>query len=236
MRKRKWFGRPMTNLDASKVPGLILAMALGTGYTLGKIQEHIGINDEIVPQVQEDYKGEAPPINEQSTPVPLDRLDEVIDNPMSLEARVGSKRTNNNSNKIKYDSVVNKNYVENVIFIESSGNPRAKNKVGARGLMQIMPETWAAETKEIYGKPLDFNSAFNADINREVGVHYLKKIEKYLSANMKNWIDLSVERKQELIVAGYNCGMGTVYKKKGDINLLPRETRNYIEKLRKLRN
>jgi len=131
---------------------------------------------------------------------------------------------------------VNEAHLARIKNIESNGNPRAQSKVGARGLYQIMPATWAEETRKMYGQELPFDLAFNPNINREVAIHYMDKtINPYLARHLKGWDNLSSEKKQDLIAAGYNGGMGMVVRDKGDFSKMPKETRDYVEKNRRLR-
>jgi len=60
--------------------------------------------------------------------------------------------------------------VKAIIMAESSYNPNAVSKKGAKGLMQLMPKT-AAE--------LGVKDSFNPVYNINGGVRYYKKIKKY---------------------------------------------------------
>ena len=122
-------------------------------------------------------------------------------------------------------------FIDAIMSVESSINPRAKSYVGARGLMQIMPDTWADMTKRIYGEELDFELAFNPSLNSTVGREYLDFIDNYLSERIKNWEWKTTFEKQKLIGAAYNGGIGRLVKKKGVIENMPSETRDYVKKL-----
>ncbi len=134
----------------------------------------------------------------------------------------------------KIDYAVDDNLVRHIIQIESAGNPKATSNVGARGLMQIMPLTWKEETRKLYGKSLDFSEAYNPEKNKEVGIFYLGTIEKYLSGRINNWDSLSKEDKQSLIAAAYNGGMGRLVRLNGNIEQMPEESRNYVNKLERI--
>ncbi len=168
----------------------------------------------------------------------------IIENRTKEKIDVGNARDENldgeNKKVVKVEVINNypitSDFVEDIIKIESNGNPKATSRVGARGLMQIMPTTWAEETKRLYGKELGFDKAFDPVINRKVGEAYLEVIRRYLSSRIDDWDSFSVEKKQELIGAAYNGGMGRLVRNDGEISGMPPETKNYVERLRKLRN
>ncbi|MCH7568109.1 MAG: lytic transglycosylase domain-containing protein [Nanoarchaeota archaeon] len=141
-----------------------------------------------------------------------------------------------NENYQKIQDIISPEYIDNIIQIESSGRADAVSYAGARGLMQLMPETWAEETRRLYGRELDFDLAFDPKISKEVGTAYLKRIEKYLSGRIDGWESMDIKQKQELMAAAYNGGMGRLVRNRGDILKMPEETRNYINKLKTLRN
>lgn len=151
--------------------------------------------------------------------------------------KVGEVEQDNSKPEEKRDcALLSRSYINAIIRIESAGNPRAESHVGARGLMQIMPETWKEESRKLYGEPLDFEKAFDPEINRKVGEFYLNTIRNYLSKRIKGWENLDVSDKQDLIAAAYNGGMGRVVRNMGDISKMPSETRNYVEKFDRLRS
>jgi hypothetical protein len=122
--------------------------------------------------------------------------------------------------------------VKAVMSVESANNPKAKSKVGASGLMQIMPAT----AKDL---GLSEDELFDPEKNVEAGSRYLQKLlGKY-------------DGDQELALAAYNWGMGNVDKalarlKKVELeptwgNILdnlfvPKETRNYVRLVKQAQN
>ena len=92
---------------------------------------------------------------------------------------------------------------------ESGFNVRAKSPVGARGLMQLMPET---------AKRYGVNNRRNPSDNVHGGTRYLRDLLKMFKNDVR------------LALAAYNAGEGAV-KKHG--NKIPpyKETRNYVKKV-----
>ena len=98
--------------------------------------------------------------------------------------------------------------IKSVIKAESLFDPKAVSSAGAKGLMQLMPDT-AAE--------VGVKNVFDAEQNIMGGTKYLKKLLKRFKNNTKN------------AVAGYNAGPAAVVYYDG----VPPfdETMNYVEKI-----
>ena len=98
---------------------------------------------------------------------------------------------------------------------ESGGNPNAISPVGARGLMQIMPDTAASPGFGL--QPLQ--NIDDPQANEQFGFAYMDKmLERYKG---------DVPR----ALAAYNWGPGNADKWDGNINTLPDETRTYITEI-----
>ena len=99
--------------------------------------------------------------------------------------------------------------VLSMIQQESGFNPNAVSKVGAQGLMQLMPAT---------ARELGVKNPFNPRENITGGVKYIKQMLDMFGGNV------------ELALAAYNAGAGNV-KKAG--NKVPnfKETRNYVKNI-----
>lgn len=112
-----------------------------------------------------------------------------------------------------------------VIQKESSFDPRAHSAVGAKGLMQLMPDTarWLGLK--------DTGKLYTPAVNIKYGVKYLKMLWDEFAATAA--ADISGEdmgkKASRMAVAAYNAGQGNVRK----YNDVPpfKETRNYVTKV-----
>ncbi len=95
-----------------------------------------------------------------------------------------------------------------IIMAESSYNPKAISKKGAKGLMQLMPTT---------ARSLGVKDSFNPEHNINAGVRYFKKLLNQFDGDV------------ELALAAYNAGSRKVREHRG----IPpfRATRYYIKKV-----
>jgi soluble lytic murein transglycosylase-like protein len=95
-----------------------------------------------------------------------------------------------------------------IIMTESSYNPQAVSKRGARGLMQLMPTT---------AKAMGIKDSFDPALNIDGGVRYLRRLLDRFEGDVR------------LALAAYNAGSRYVHKYGG----VPpfRATRRYIKKV-----
>lgn len=102
----------------------------------------------------------------------------------------------------KYSAEYNldKTVVFAVIKAESGFNENNRSKTGARGLMQIMPETgeWAAGIIEIESYSDDM--LYDPDMNIRIGCWYMRYLLDMYDDNLST------------ALAAYNAGCGTVNK------------------------
>lgn len=101
-----------------------------------------------------------------------------------------------------------------VMRVESNGDPGAISRVGAMGLMQLMPATWATMTMR-YGLG---DNAWDARANILGGAAYLREM-------VDRYGDLSAA------LAAYNAGPGRVDDWRTRGRALPAETIAYVAKI-----
>lgn len=114
-----------------------------------------------------------------------------------------------------------------LIYVESKFNPQARSRKGARGLMQIMPETaaWVGEQK---GLVLTAEDLDRPEVNLQIGIWYLGYLFREFNGD------------RVLSLAAYNAGLekvktwlstGVWAGKVTDLHRIPyRETRQYVAK------
>jgi soluble lytic murein transglycosylase-like protein len=146
-------------------------------------------------------------------------LTNLPDGKYDLVLKEGWVRFHLDSNIEKYDPLiwraaqkygVDYALVKAVIKAESNFNPRAISNAGARGLMQLMPETANA---------LRVNDPFHPEDNIEGGVRHLRYLLDLFEGNL------------HLVLAAYNAGEEAVFR----YNDIPpyRETQTYIQRVLK---
>lgn len=106
---------------------------------------------------------------------------------------------------------------------ESNLDPLARSRVGARGLMQLMPSTY----REIASENADLAMIDNPELNIEAGIAYDRRL-------WLRWENDSVgDDRRQFMFASYNAGRGTLLnaqRRARQRQLDPRQWRN-IEKI-----
>jgi soluble lytic murein transglycosylase-like protein len=105
-------------------------------------------------------------------------------------------------------------YVAAVISVESRFGESAKSKVGALGLMQLMPDT-AKEVMYLNTGVKELPELRDGRTNIALGIDYLKRLEKRYRGD------------RALALAAYNWGPGNISSVKGDFNRAPGEVKKY---------
>ncbi|MHB9096011.1 MAG: lytic transglycosylase domain-containing protein [Eubacteriales bacterium] len=126
---------------------------------------------------------------------------------------------------------VDPHLVAAIIKTESNFTSGAESKVGARGIMQIMPETglWAANKMNLKGFAPD--DLYKTETNIKIGCWYLNNLNREFKGN------------KILVVAAYNGGRGNVRAwlekeqwtgEHATVDQIPfSETRTYVKKVLK---
>ena len=116
--------------------------------------------------------------------------------------------------------------VDAIIQVESNGDARKVGRHGERGLMQIKAGTWRDMTTRLFGRPRPFDQAFDPALNRRVGTAYLAFLQERLLPRQAEW--RADER--ALLLAAYNAGPGRLRDAGFDLDRMPRQTRDYVER------
>ncbi len=143
---------------------------------------------------------------------------------VSTRARYGSANKygrssySRNGNRNRYDNLIRSSarrygvdpaLVKAIIHTESNFKPRARSRVGAKGLMQLMPGT---------ARDLRVSNPWNPAQNIDGGTRYIAKLLRKFNNNA------------ELALAGYNAGPHRKSLRNGRIPNI-RETRNYVKRV-----
>ena len=118
-------------------------------------------------------------------------------------------------------------FVAGVIHTESKFNERAESRVGARGLMQIMPKT-GEEIAKALGESFDVDDLYNPETSIRFGCYYLRQQMDRFDQNAA------------VALAAYNAGPHKASQwlseygldSKGGIAYIPyEETKNYVKRV-----
>jgi soluble lytic murein transglycosylase len=120
-------------------------------------------------------------------------------------------------------------FIGALIMAESDWNPHAFSRVGARGLMQLMPETGHRLAQSLGVELTSDEQLFEPTLNLRLGVSYLRELLQRFDGRLP------------LAIASYNAGEQEVskwwIKHGGDdldefiANIPFRETRRYVQRV-----
>lgn len=127
---------------------------------------------------------------------------------LPTSSRLGSYELQRLINRASDRSGVSSRLIAAVIQTESHGDPLAVSRSGARGLMQLMPDT---------ARQYGVGNSFNAEDNVMGGSLYLRDLLSRYHQNVT------------LAVAAYNAGPGAVDSSHG-VPSYP-ETQNYVARV-----
>lgn len=200
MKKNSPIGTPKKNLASWITTAIMVVLVLGLplyeGLTFAKPEpeEPVPSQTEIIPEPREPVPSQTETMPEKILPLVKGMEAERLYHSIIIEA----------ANRYQVDPAI----VKAIIMAESSYNPKAVSKKGAKGLMQLMPKT-AAE--------LGVKDSFNPVYNINGGVRYYKKMLNQFNGDVK------------LALAAYNAGSRKVKKYQG----IPpfKATRYYIKKV-----
>lgn len=203
----------MISAPASKlIMGAMLYCAVNIGLAAPPVYSHKNTNGTVI-------FSDAPLVNGQ---IVRTSYQAKYGRPIARESCLGlsnaamSKREESLGKTIESAAAthnVDAKLIRAVAQIESCFDRKAVSKVGARGVMQLMPAT---------AKELGVIDSFNASQNINGGAHYLAKML------------IRYNHDHRLALAAYNAGPGAVDKHNG----VPpfSETQNYVKKVLNLYN
>lgn len=90
--------------------------------------------------------------------------------------------------------------VASIIFHESRFKYRAESNKGARGLMQIMPETGFEIAKKLNWQDFENINLFKPMVNLEMGCYYFSDLLRLFNNDTR------------IALAAYNAGKGSIYR------------------------
>lgn len=135
-------------------------------------------------------------------------------NNIKTEVKTGNTTIDSAVEKASRKYGIDKSLLMAVIKQESDFNPNCVSNAGAKGLMQLMPDT---------AREVGVKNPFDIQQNIDGGARYLKRMLD-MHGNVK-----------ELALAAYNAGPGTLQwrgvKDVSDISKLPSETKHYVKNI-----
>jgi hypothetical protein len=119
--------------------------------------------------------------------------------------------------------------VEAIIFVESSGNPKAIGRLGERGLLQFFPAAWADTTtyRARHGLPTYGYGTWSTDegVGREYATSWLTLLEERLTTALGRQPTLGE------VYAAHQLGFSGFKSKGFDLRKCPAITRIVVARL-----
>lgn len=122
---------------------------------------------------------------------------------------------------------ITRKFIRSLGAAESSDNPRAKSRMGARGWGQLTKDAWYRVEKSDYK-----NNVFNLERNISTTIKYILWTENLIEEVCPDWGDFPDDKKVELIAAAYNGGVKRLYDSGWDIRNMSDETKNYMPRIK----
>lgn len=142
----------------------------------------------------------------------------------------GAQRWLNDANSKRYERLIEQHasrqsvdpaLVKAIVAVESSFTPTAVSPKGARGLMQVMPQTAARYGVSSDSKRSAEEKLLDPVVNLQVGTRYLRDLLARFADNIV------------LALAAYNAGENAVQRYKNSVPPYP-ETREYVKRVQQL--
>jgi hypothetical protein len=136
----------------------------------------------------------------------------------------------------KYPRVPRK-WIEQIIWIETRGDPKSISRAGAYGLMQLMPLVYlGVGPDKVRQFPLSFETTinpFDPSNNIERGAAFLDKLQRHMAPTIRSF---DPETRRRMIFHAYNGGVSRVVDLvrkygRGYVSHLPDETQSYLDRL-----
>jgi len=124
------------------------------------------------------------------------------------------------------DSVINEEFLFFQITRESQRTPNKVSRVGAGGLLQILPTTWSD-----YNSSKFYENVFIPGKNISTATKFINWLEKNCKDEEKghpDWKYLGTPDKQATILAAYHCGLSRLKSVNWHIISTPFATRVYV--------
>lgn len=192
-----------------RAPVRALAVAAAFAAAAAQAQVYVGTNDEGTLVLSNHASAEASELLVAAPPAPPP-IAPVADAPdPAAPARPTPAAWSSEIRAAAQRHALPESLLSAVIAVESGFNPKAVSRKGAKGLMQLMPDT---------ARRFGVKDVFAAHENIDGGAAYLKVLLAQFDNDLR------------LALAAYNAGEGAVLRAGGRIPAYP-ETQDYVAKV-----